>query len=206
MSEAVSAMIDGILRRIRDTGAVSTSRSTVETALSGSQKTVNVGTFGQVQSTPMTTNAEQLIYQIDTSAPLVRVGRIVGVQVGPDNEELGFTEWEQLKNLDPEWFRRTGPYFRTWSLIGRDILVVYPALKVASTVGISYVMSPVTITGEAEINQLPNDEIPLMVDVAEAVLKIRTRQLAGVKQMIDSIDAGFTAKRADIGSRYPLGR
>ncbi len=67
-------------------------------------------------------------------------------------------------------------------------------------------MSPVTITGEAEINQLPNDEIPLMVEVAEVVLRIRTRQLAGVKQMIDGIDASFTAKRADINSRYLLGR
>jgi len=204
MAEAVSAMIDGILRRIRDTSANGTARSVVQDVLSGCQKTTPVGTFSQVQSAPMTTNAEQLLYQIDSVAP--RAGRILGVQVGPDNEELGFTEWQKLKAIDPGWFRRIGPYFQTWSLIGRDIFIIYPALIVASTVALSYVLSPVTITGEAEINQIPNDEVQLMVMVAEAALRIRSRQLNGVSQMIEGIDAGFKAKKLDIDARYQLRR
>ncbi len=206
MSELVSAMIDGILRRIRDTSANGTARSVVQDVLSGSQKSVNVGTFSQVQSMSLTTNAEQLIYQIETELQLVRVGRVLGVQIGPDNEELGFTEWQKLKAIDPGWFRRVGSHFQTWSLIGRDVLIIYPALKVASTVALSYVLSPVTITGEAEINQIPNDEVQLMVMVAEAALRIRSRQLNGVSQMIEGIDAGFKAKKLDINTRYSFRR
>jgi len=202
MAELISTLITATLRRIRDTGALASARNTVRDVLSGAQKSVNVGTFAQVESAGLTINAQQLVYQIATVLP--RAGRILGIT--HESREIGFTSWSQLKNIDPEWFRRIGPRILTWSLIGRDILVIYPALNTADGVGVSYVITPTTIADETESNQIPDDETPLMVSVAEVILRIRARQLGGLAQEIKSIEASAQARRTEISERYPLGR
>ena len=202
MAETIETLIDASLRRVRDTGAAAHSRASVLTVLSNAQKVVNVGTFAQVRSSTMTTNAEQLVYQV--SSTLSRIGRILGIQ--HEGRELDFIEWRMLKNIDPGWWRRTGPQFKVWSAIGRDLLIIYPALTAVDHVGISYVDLPATVNDESEGSYLPDDENVLMVDIAEVILRIRTRQLSGLDQMIKKIESDFQTRRADIAIRYPLGR
>jgi len=202
MPELISVLLDGVLRRVRDTGALATTRANAMSVISGAQKSVNVATFAKVASAGMTVNAQQLLYQIATVLP--RAGQILGVQ--HDSREIGWIDWEQLKNIDSTWFRRIGSRIDSWSLIGRDILVVYPALQTATTIAVSYVVSPATIADETESNQVPDDEVPLVLNITEIILRIRARQLAGLDKEIKNIETSITARKADIAKRYPFGR
>jgi len=202
MPETVETLVDATLRRIRDTGAIANPRATVRLALSGAQQVVNIGTSAQVQSGIITTNAEQLIYQLSSTA--AQIGRVLGV--AHESRELNWIEWEQLKNFDADWWRRTGPQFQAWSMIGRDLLIIYPALTGANTVQVSYVRTPAVIADDSEQAQIRDDEVTIMVDIAEVLLRVRARQLSGLTNLIDMIEGSVKLHKADLVKRYPLGR
>lgn len=106
--------------------------------------------------------------------------RVIGVRA--DERDLTEVPWDFLVHQDPSWFRRVGARPELFARIGRDILVIYPAMPFLGpppSVQIRYVQRPATIADSGSTVTFPTDDVKsILLDLAEVVALYRGRVFA----------------------------
>ncbi len=185
MAETATAIIDTILRRVRDTNGTAHSRAFVLSRLSELQRVANTGLRIVTDTASLSTTSYQPFYQISTGVASGNAVRILGVIEG--NRNLDQIPWRTLKQIDTNWLRRTSERFELFSLIGREQLIIWPTKKQASSVTVVYAKLTNTLSTESTATEMPDDEMPFVMDITTALLLAKTRYLKGFVPVMERI-------------------
>ena len=194
MAELAGTLVDTLLRRVRDPSGLAHSRDFARSILSAAQRMVNAHTRSVLETVSFTTTPRQIIYPILPNFPdAVRIEA-----VREDGRDLHRVDWRSLVWVDGPWFRRVDSQFRTFSIIGRDLLVIYPAQEQAVTVDVVYTKLTADLVDNDTATELSDDDLPAVVDLAESLLLLRQRDLErgndAMKRLAVRVGIGPNAK------------
>jgi len=106
------------------------------------------------------------------------VGRILAFHDGSHN--IPRVDWTRFQHVDGAWFRKVGPQVQQWSYCGRDMLVLHPGLLDARVLEFHYAPvfpQPGAVT---DTFPLPDQYVPLALDIAELKLLAKQRTIGPV--------------------------
>lgn len=130
------------------------------------------------------------------TALLPAATRVVGVrEAGRDLSEI---DWRAFEHLDGTWFRAIGDRFETFATVGRDLLIIYPAKDVASSVTVHYAKLTNDLTTDAIATEISDWKLPLVLDLAEAVLSAKARQFPPIAAAIERMTERVRDEKAGV--------
>lgn len=199
-----TSMTDEVLARVRDATGLMHTASFVRDRLTDAQRFLN-GILGlSISSAAITLNPGQNFYKLSDSLPFCI--RLVGLR-----GSSGYRDAAELPSLDslliygPHWSRRTGAYVESWTMVGRDVLVVYPALKSATTLDAYYVNVCAAFTSGATTSEFSTEQCGLIVTLTEALLLLRQRDLEAAGRAMERLQQALQPElaldRLGVGSR-----
>lgn len=179
-------LTDAVLQRVRDPGGLAHPRELVRRLLDRTQCAVQAAAPGWVLQITLTTQPAQLIYPIASFAdasdedhpPCIRVERVTADYPPRDLVDV---PWRTLAQTDRHWLRRTGSKLLTFSRLGRDHLILYPALKESVLCSILYTPVPTALGAEDVPLELREDRLPAVAALTEMLLLLRQRTPGAVK-------------------------
>lgn len=184
MPDVAKILTDQVLRRVRDVHGIAHSRELVRTLLSHSQRLLNSLLGIVTTATTFTTYPHQQFYQISgllTGADSIT--KVMAVREG-SRDLTHLANIRQLTHLDTRWVRAIGPRFDAWTQLGRDMLIIYPAKTVGSTVTIVGAKLTTALTGEDTALELPNEYHDHIISLTEIMLLAKQRDLVqAVRQL-----------------------
>lgn len=184
MPYVTGELVDQVLNRVRDPNAMGTSREFVRLILTHLQRLLNCRFASVVGTETLTTNASQNFYQVPQTV-LSNGMRLIGIREG--SRDLGKVPWQQFFYLNTSWHQQIGTSFYQWSMIGRDFLIIYPAKNAASSVTLVYAKLTALLTDDGVVIELPDDEIPLLIDLCEAVVYLKQRTYKPLEQLMEQV-------------------
>ena len=191
MGEAASTLVDTVLQRVRDPQGSATPRAMVRTFLSEAQRFINGATEEVDFQVTFTTQPYQQVYPITPSFLDPATGQPVClriVDIRQDTRNLVMVEnWHVLAQTDRQWFRKVGVRHEVWTAIGRDLLVVHPAMKDAGTITVNCVKLTLPFQNDQTLADLPDDLLPLLLDLTETFVSLRMRKFDGIKPLLDRL-------------------
>lgn len=183
MAEVAGSLVSALLRRIRDPQGIANTRVFARSILSDSQRLINAGRNRVLETTALTTNPLQMFYPLTASLP--NAVRVRGVREGDrDLEEMTL---RQLSQLSSRWFRHIGDRFEAFCRVGRDLLIIYPAKSISSSVDVVYTKLTDNLVNDDEATDMPDEDLPDVMDLAEAILLIKGRELESVAPLVERI-------------------
>lgn len=166
--------INIVLGRVRDPMATAHSREFVLSQLSDCQRLVNIYTKAVTKDAVFNVERFHMLY-----APLSEIildhGRICHVHSNEDKTEVPPCDWLQLSYSQPNWSREVGGQLEHWAYIGRDMLLLYPALRHDSVVNITYAALLPDIGSEDSVLVMPDQYVPMVLDLCEVHLLTKQR-------------------------------
>ena len=183
MSQPNGPIVDRILELVRDKQGATHSRSFVRKVVSHVQYAINTRRKAVLQFDTLTTEPFRQIYSIINLFP--NGIKIQGVRV--DGRDLARTTLRSLSQLDLNWFRKVGPRIEAFTLVGRDILILYPAVDFAESVEIISSKVTITLVNTGTPIELADDEILPLIDLSSIVLLTRARMLETLKGKVDDL-------------------
>lgn len=179
-------LTDELLRKLRDPSAIGMTREFVRDILSKCQWCINGAYRKTKQTATLTTNPNQMFYPI--AAVASDVLRIEYVREG--TRDLRKTTLRELGHISTKWFRHVGERFQHFALPGRDLLVVYPAKSVGSSVEVVYTKLTTVLDADSVDVELPDDDMIEASDLAQLLLLIKMREFS----MLDPLLTQFTER------------
>ena len=179
MATAASTLITAIRRRVRDENATAHTQAFVRDLLDRSQVAINTTTRSVVSDTTLNTTAGQAIYHVETDlTAAITPERVLWNSQVIDQIE----DWRELARMDRSWLVRRGDEIRAWTLIGHNLLVLYPALRVADTVTVRSSKVTAALSADATLLELPEELETLAMDLVTTLLLLRQRDLDMVEE------------------------
>ena len=194
MPDVAKSLTDQVLRRVRDVHGLAHSRDFTRTILSHCQRLVNSLLGIVTTSTTFTTYPHQQFYQISgllTGSDAIT--KVMAVREG-SRDLTHLTNIRQLAHLDTRWVRAIGPRFDAWTQLGRDMLIIYPAKPLGSSVTIVGAKLTTALTGEDTALEMPNEYHDHIVSLAEIMLLAKQRDLT---QAVRQLQRLSTALKTD---------
>lgn len=191
VGRTATSMTDEVLRRVRDANGVMHTASFVRDRLTDAQRYLN-GILGLViTSSTLTLNPGQNFYKLSDSLPLCI--RVVGLRGSFGNRELAeLPSIDSLMIYGPRWTRAIGPYIESWTTVGRDVLVIYPAIFQVATIDAFYVKLCNAFSSGATVSEFSTEQCGLIVTLTEALLLLRQRDLAAAGRAMDRLQQALT--------------
>jgi tRNA threonylcarbamoyladenosine modification (KEOPS) complex Pcc1 subunit len=200
MSRLVSDTVDILLARTRQSGGIAVDPDFATEVLGICQQIVNTSLQRiLVVASFATTGGQQLYPFSDVDTDLID---IVSIEEG--NRELHqAVTLEDLSAYDSTFFTTTGASaFIGWAQMGRDYFILYPAKTAASSVTVTYVQATTIYTDYSalttEAMELNDEDVEMVLKLAEATLLIRARTVEPlrntIKSFIDLLEAAKDAK------------
>ncbi len=183
MTVAAGVLVDQVLQRVRDEHATGTSRPLVRDLLTHCQRLINAKLGLVIESIEYETVAKQCVYPLASVVP--RALRIVGVQQG--NRDLVEVKWQEFWYLHRAWLRDTGQRLENFALVGRDMLILYPAQPEPRTVTLRCAVTTAPLTSDDTPVEAPIEFHPLLVDLATVVGLVRQRTYLTLPELTESI-------------------
>jgi hypothetical protein len=193
MSQPVGPLIDIAAQRAFDPHLSGTSRALVRDLYSRIQQFVNAAFDSNIVVQAMPTMPQLQVYNFERIAAANNILRIKSVR--QDTRDLSRIDFNRLKLIDTKWFSRTGAAFQTYAVLGRRILIVHPQMPIAGSVNVVYTQQLPILNAESDKVGLPDDEIPLLTRMVEAVLLLKQRDLDALTPLLESITAEIQAIR-----------
>lgn len=166
-----ATLITALARRLRDTSNTAHPRDLLRRVLSHSQRAINLAQQLKKTTATFTPDAGRTLYEIGEVA--ANVGRIVRIRAA--DRTLPEISWRQLVDNSRTWFRDIDTQHRTWSRIGGNLFVLTPALIVPSATEVVYVIVPADVVDDTTNVDVPDEWLPLVMDMAEALMLLRAR-------------------------------
>lgn len=187
-----------VQRHVRDVNGTRHADAFVLDILSRVQRIINAGSQKVLVTGTLTTSANLQLYTINTEF----TAGIDVIRVRSNNEDLTKVTLQELNQLDRRWFRKVGSRFEMWAQLGRTLLVVHPALSVASSVEVVYSKLTTDLTADGTSLDLDADNDPMVTDLTEAILHLRQRDYqqsgADLQRFVTSF--GLEAKGVDLSN------
>ncbi len=183
MSQPVGPLVDTVLQRIFDAGAVGTSRAMVRDLFARCKAILNAAIHSVLGTVNLTVQPFQQVYAYaDIASDVIDV---IAVRAGA--RDLSYVEFKRLKQIDFRWFGATELRLRSWSTLAHNLLIVHPMLPMSEIVSVIYVQQPAILGGDADLVQLADDEIPALTKMVEALLRLRQRDFGGMKELLNEL-------------------
>lgn len=190
MAEAAGALVTVLLQRLRDASGGASSRAFVLARLSDAQRFVNAALRHVKGRAALTIEPRVIVMPIEANLP--ECVHLEGVRF--EGKDLDPCQWRILGMLDGRWFRAVGHKPRIWSIIGRDLMLVYPGGVEQRTVTAMYTKWCDVLDHEDDVLEVPHDDIALVLDLAEAILQLRLRNVPIVNPVLARLSQRFVAK------------
>ena len=101
---------------------------------------------------------------------------------------------KQLNQFDDAWFRRVGPKFEVFVPVGRDLLVVWPAKEVASSVDVVYAKLTTELVADSTATDLPDEDLHDVLDLSEIILLAKSRRFDLLAPLMERLTARGLAR------------
>jgi hypothetical protein len=184
VAQSASILIDEVLTRVRDPQAAAHSRAFVLARLSDAQRFLNGALHLVISTATLTTNAYQQFYSV--SGLLTTTLRPIGVR--ENGRDLAtFRDLLQFQHLDLRWFRRAADRFEVWCPVGRDLLVVYPAKRAASSVTVIFAALTTALAAEQDQTEIPDEYLDPMLRLVEAMLLVKQRDIGAAVALLEQL-------------------
>ncbi len=187
MANPIGPIITTVLQRVRDPQGTASSRDFVRKILSHAQRILNSELADAVETIDLITQPGLMFYDLSGFIP----NSMNVVEVEYEFQTLPRTDLNQLRGTDPNWSRTRGSQYNAYAQVGKNLLILYPALSVQSTVTVRFVKDTGILQNESEEISLLNDHLPLLDAVAEAVLLLKQRDLPEAKKRLDMFSNEF---------------
>lgn len=177
----LSAQVAG---RVRDPNFNGTTQLQTIQLLSYSQQVVN-GILGDVTGqVSLVVQPRSLIYQISSFLP--SAVKILAIR-DAGGRDLVPEPFSALSWFHQKWLTSIADSPRTYHLAGRDILIIYPGVRSAQTLTVVYsnLTTPLATTGDSTV--VPNEDDDAILDLSEALLLLKNRDMAGAKTVYDRL-------------------
>lgn len=191
MPYVTGQLVDQLLHRVRDPDALGTSRATCRLLLTHLQRILNCKLGFVLDTVTLATVPYQQIYKVSDPAQASAAMRLIGVREG--TRDLKRVKWEEFFYFQRKWSRAIGNRFDLWSMIGRDLLVVWPAKEAADSVTLVYAKLTNTLTDDSVAIELPDDTVPLLLDMGEALLCLKKRTYEPLTKLSESLKKRLSA-------------
>jgi hypothetical protein len=178
MSETAEQATLTILRRARDPSGLATSISDTRGLLSRVQQILNLGLQAVTDESTLATDPLRQVYPL-TLVP--RAGRVIAVR--QDGRDLSRAEWPVLRMIDRAWARASADRHDVWAPFGRTHLIVHPAREVAGSVTVVSVRLIPTILDGTMAMEIPDELLPPVYDIVEALLLLKLRKMAATTDL-----------------------
>jgi hypothetical protein len=174
MPNTVGSLISDTLNRVRDPNGLGHTRANALTLINHVARIVNAFT-GDVKSSATLSTLRQLqMYSI--SAELPSAMNVIGVT--HRGRHLSNISLDDLRAVDSEWPRAIGNQYETFSVVGKDLLILYPALPEADSVTVYYSKNLAELDNEADSLENPPHNDHVIVDTLEVILLMRQRDFS----------------------------
>jgi len=176
VAQTAEVLTDRVLRRVRDPAAQSVTRPFVRDLLSHVQRTLNVRHSLVLQTTNLLLQRRRLLYTWPTLLGS-SVAAIEGIRW--QDLPLARTTFQALTSHDRRWPRRFSDHPRTFATLG-ELLAVFPGPTHATTFTFVTIKQLPDLVAESDRTEIPDDAIPLLLDLTEALLLLHRRELAPI--------------------------
>lgn len=191
MSTTAGTLVTNISIRVRDPNNTGTSRAIVLDLLSRCQNYANAAFDSVLNTVALPTN--QAVYPFASIAP--DIIRIKAVRHG--QRDLSKIDFNKLRNINPMWYGTTGPRFETYALFGRQTLILHPNMPTADSVNVVYTQQLPVLANDAAVMSLPDDQLPFLERLVEAILLLKARDMNGLKALFDEVQMD---QKRDVGT------
>lgn len=180
-------LITELMRRHRNASADRVARSFVRDILTQCQRILNLHFGDRIVTAAFTPSAERTLYTV--AAVAADVAKIVAVR--ESGRELFISAFEGIVDTDLDWLRRTGPRHELFSRVGADLWVLYPAKLSPTAIDVVYVTIPADVADAATPIDLSDELVPMLLDMAEAVLAMRVRVWTALPDLLERLKRGL---------------
>jgi hypothetical protein len=185
MARPAKVLVDKTLAEVRDPQGMATTRAQALSLVSSCQQQVNASLDDVIISTPFNLPPYTQIYPITFDFPdAVRI-LTVRDDSGRDIDKLGERADIASGWLNSSWFTEVGTQLRSWGLIGRDLLVLRPGLRMQTTITVRYTRVTPTLAIEADPTVVPDEDDPAITDLAALLIRMKSRDF-------NALDRDFT--------------
>lgn len=185
MAEVAGTLVDTVLRRVRDPGGTAHGRTFTRELVSDLQRHVNGATKAVVTTATLTLNPRQQVYGINGLLPdCLRIE-----YVRDAGRDVPMVPWRSIGQADRHWSRRTGSRPNAWATCGRDLLIITPGMEETRTVTVVYTTLTTALAADMDATELPDQRLPAVLDLAEAILLMRHRLLGVVGPAAERLKA-----------------
>lgn len=170
-------LVSDLARRVRDPQNTAHTRATVRDILDRAQVLL-VRYYGVlIRERVFTHTVSRCLYELDPADTL----RILDIFLDTTEKRLFPVQWPQLfHQAGPLWWRTTvdgDP--TTWAYVGTKHFVIWPApFDTAVDVIIREQHRPAALTADTVTIELPDEHVPALMDLAEALILLRGRDAA----------------------------
>ena len=180
MTTLAGPTVDRLLGRLRDpTG----DRAVTRRLLTASQRLLNATQAYDLTTVTLTTEPWRQFYPLhDLLATVSTITRVTDAE-----GDLAWMPWPQVWGVHRRWVRQPGARFRAWSLLGRGLLILVPVRSVAATLTIEAATLTSDLTDDTVALTVPDEAVPPLLDLGEAIARLRYRTLEGYDAVVASL-------------------
>lgn len=197
MPETSDTLTSTLLARVRDPQGLATSRLEAAQFLTHAQRLVNIGMPQALDSSPLVLERLRMVYPVSGLLPLS--GKVLGAR-DADGRPLPLVEWRALKWQSPTWFRDIGDRPLTISRLGRDSIVVYPALHQTQTITVLSAKVTSDLTAVAVPVETTELFVGMVLDIGELLILLKQRHMYAMQPIAARLKLRMTEAAAFAGS------
>lgn len=180
----VGILTSQVSERARDVNQTGTTQPNVIFLFSFCQQVVNGILADVTELDPLTLTARQNIYPIFANLP--NSVRVLSVRDASGRNLNPFRDFAALRQVATNWPSAVSDTPRSYGLCGRDLLIVYPGVGVSPptlTIISAALTTPLTLP--AQTTQVTNDDDDAVMDLAEVLLLLKSRDKPDCLKIIE---------------------
>lgn len=194
MSTPAHVLVDQVLQRVRSPEGITAPRAFILRILSAAQNLVNAKLNYVLDTVTLVTEPERVFYPVRTLLPQATKPLFIR----EDGRDLVPVPWRTMYYMKRGWPRQLGERHQLWSLITREIVVVWPAKRVSTSLTVVSTRRTLALTGEQDLLELQDEALPIVVDLAVVLTLLRMRNLAPIAEAAESLVTRMKSASAEI--------
>ena len=195
-----SSLTNEVLTRVRDPNGKMHTAAFVRDRLTDAQRVLNGILEYVIANTTISVSASRQFYQVSVSVPSAI--RVVGFRgSGTVRAVAQVPSLDSLLIYGPYWSRELGDHYLAWAAVGRELVVLYPALRVDGSIGCVYVKLTDAFVSTSTTSEFSPEQCGPLVTLVEALLLLRQRDLAACARTISRLQEVLTVE--GVGDIFP---